>query len=265
MPWSEARTPSGMAYAVVGQGPPLVLVHGLMARGAMFEPVVEALSADFRLVVPDLRGHGGSRGLGGPYTVKRSAADVVELLDHLQISATALLGYSHGGPVCELLAFEHPARVQSLVLACTYAHNAATPRERVESYVFEALAAALGGQRLARMMIREGAPTGGGPPLSPARVAWLRQVLGSASRAALVQSAREMRDFDSRPWLSSVTTPALIVAGAEDHAVPEHHFQMLTRALPHGTVRIVPGAGHTLVWTHGDVLAELVRSWLSSA
>jgi pimeloyl-ACP methyl ester carboxylesterase len=261
----QDRTGSGLAFAVAGNGPALVLVHGLMARGAMFEPLVERLERDFMLIVPDLRGHGASGAMEGPYTVEQSAADVVELLDHVGVPAASMLGYSHGGPVCQQLARLHPGRVRRLVLACSYAYNTVTFREYLESWVFGALLSAFGGKRMARWMVREGVSIGGGPPLSAQQVSWLREVLGSGPRAALVAASREMRHFDSRPWLPSLAVEALVVAGAEDHAVPEHHFRMLTTKIPRVASHVVGGAGHTLVWTHTAILAEIVRDWLLRA
>jgi 3-oxoadipate enol-lactonase len=111
-------------------------------------------------------------------------------------------------------------------------------------------------------MVREGVSVGGGPPLSPGQVSWLREVLGQGPRAALLGAAREMRHFDSRPWLSAIGVDTLVVAGAEDHAVPEHHFRMLRTRIPNVDARIVEGAGHTLIWTHTAVLADILRDWL---
>jgi pimeloyl-ACP methyl ester carboxylesterase len=261
----QDKTRSGLAFGVAGKGPALVLVHGMMARGAMFEPLVERLARDFMLIIPDLRGHGDSAAMAGPYSVERSATDVVELLDQLEVPAAAILGYSHGGPVCQQVAWSHPGRVRRLILACSYAHNTATLREYLESWVFGAIVSVFSGKRVARWMVREGVSIGGGPPLSAQQVSWLREVLGGASRGALAAAAKEMRHFDSRPWLSSLAVETLVVAGAEDHAVPEHHFRMLTTRLPRVTSHVVAGAGHTLVWTHTAVLAEIVRNWLLRA
>src|SRR5512139_2792382 len=112
-----------------GSGPPLLLVHGLMVTGEMFEPVIEHFATRHRVIVPDLRGHGRSRGLPRPYTAAQLAADLSHLLDHLGIDSTAVLGYSQGGAIAQQLALDHPRQCDRLVLACTYAFNMATPIE----------------------------------------------------------------------------------------------------------------------------------------
>jgi pimeloyl-ACP methyl ester carboxylesterase len=65
-----------------GSGPPLLLVHGLMVTGKMFRPVIDHLSIRHRVIVPDLRDHGRSRGLTPPYTAVQLASDLSRLLDH---------------------------------------------------------------------------------------------------------------------------------------------------------------------------------------
>ena len=66
-----------------GNGSPLVLIHGLMMSHKMFEKVLPVFAEKHRVICPDLRGHGGSDGLGPPYTIPQLAKDVVDLLDRL--------------------------------------------------------------------------------------------------------------------------------------------------------------------------------------
>src|ERR1700682_3746080 len=112
------RTSPDMLYCTDrGSGPPLLLVHGLMVSGEMFDTVVDQFARRHRVIVPDLRGHGRSRNLPPPYTVRQLAADLSRLLDHLGIESTAVLGYSQGGAVAQQLALDHPEQCHRLVLA----------------------------------------------------------------------------------------------------------------------------------------------------
>src|SRR5262245_30378250 len=115
-----------------GAGTPLLLIHGLMVTGAMYDPVLPALSAHYHVIVPDLRGHGHSGALPGPYRVEQLARDLAQLLGNLQIDAAHVLGYSQGGAVAQQFAHDYPRRVRGLVLACTYAYNMLSRREQVE-------------------------------------------------------------------------------------------------------------------------------------
>ena len=106
----------------------------------MFDPLVEILRDAFRLLIPDLRGHGQSGGLGGPYDVRAMAGDLEAVIDHSGLARVNVLGYSHGGAVAQALARGRPSTVSQLFLVCTYACNVATPREYLEGL---ALVAAL--------------------------------------------------------------------------------------------------------------------------
>ena len=86
-----------LSYDEFGSGPAVVLLHGLCGSRAYWKPVVEPLSKRFRVVVPDLRGHGLSPAPEGKYTMESMAADVIRLLDDLNIDRAVLFGHSLGG------------------------------------------------------------------------------------------------------------------------------------------------------------------------
>jgi 3-oxoadipate enol-lactonase len=85
-----------------------------MAAGAMFDPLIELLKDQFRMLIPDLRGHGKSGDLNGPYDVAALAADLDILLVEARFNRCAVMGYSHGGAIAQQLAHTRPA-----VVACT--------------------------------------------------------------------------------------------------------------------------------------------------
>ena len=244
-----------------GAGSPLLLLHGLMATGDMFRSVVATLATQHRLIVPDLRGHGRSAHLPGPYSAWQLAADLGHLLDQLGLGKVDVLGYSHGGAVAQQFALDHPRRLRRLVLACTYAHNMLTPREHFEGFLAPWLTRLLGPRSLAALMMRSGA--GGGPPLPPDVAQGFIDMLGSNRRAQMAAAARDLAVFDSRPRLKEIVAPTLVIAGSVDQAVPIAHARMLAAGIPHAELHIIEGAGHTLIWTHPDLLMSLFESWLS--
>ena len=155
---SASAAPSELVYfSEHGSGPPLLLVHGLMMTGEMFDPVIEHFAARHRVIVPDLRGHGRSRGLPPPYTAAQLAADLARLLDHLGIDSAAVFGYSQGGAIAQQLALDHPGRCDRLVLGCTYAYNMATPLEWLEGQLGPPLVRVFGMRRLANLGISQSA------------------------------------------------------------------------------------------------------------
>lgn len=105
-----------MFYRTVGSGSPLLLLHSGTQSGDMWDPLVAALSARYRLIIPDLRGHGGSTNPDGPLATRRFADDVVALLDYLEISRCKAIGASAGGMTLLHLAMTHPERIEALVV-----------------------------------------------------------------------------------------------------------------------------------------------------
>ncbi|PLY00058.1 MAG: O-methylpimelyl-ACP methylesterase [Desulfuromonas sp.] len=106
------------AWRETGEGTPLVLVHGWSMSSAVFAEALAELSSDFRVLAPDLRGHGFSSP-GDVYHLEALANDLLQWLDALGISQTHLLGWSLGGQVCMQLASRAPERVEKLALVCS--------------------------------------------------------------------------------------------------------------------------------------------------
>jgi 3-oxoadipate enol-lactonase len=242
-----------------GSGPPLLLVHGVMITGEMFAPVVEHFALRHRVIVPDLRGHGRSRDLPPPYTVPHLASDLVRLIDHLGIGSAAVLGYSQGGAVAQQLALDHPGRCHRLVLACTYAYNMATLRERIEGHLAPVLVKVMGMRGFARLVVAQGLQQ-----VAPDRAAWVVGLIGSQDPPLMVSAWRAAMAFDSRRRLAEIACPTLVVAGSNDRAVPLHHAKMLHDGIRGSRLAIVDGGDHALIWARPEALVEAVDEFLAS-
>ncbi len=242
-----------------GAGPPLLLVHGVMVSGAMFDAVVDPLAARHRVIVPDLRGHGRSRTLPPPFDAATLAADLARLLDHLGVRSTAVVGYSQGGAIAQALVLDHPARCHRLVLACTYAFNLATVREKLEGHAAPLLLRALGMRRFAKLVFAVGLEGA-----SADRKAWLTRLMGEQDRDAMLRAWREVMAFDSRPRLAEIRCPTLVLAGASDTAVPFHHARMLHDGIAGSRLEVIEGANHGLIWTHTAEFLKAVDAFLDA-
>ena len=108
-----------MAYDVAGSGPSVVLLHGYPFNRSMWREQTEALSANYRVITPDLRGHGETSVTPEPATMEEMARDVIALLDELGIERVTLGGLSMGGYVALALYRRFPLRVRALILADT--------------------------------------------------------------------------------------------------------------------------------------------------
>lgn len=104
-------------YEVQGSGPPVVLIHGHSLDLRMWDPQVSALTgAGYRLIRYDIRGHGRTDAPDGGYTLQNYSADLRDLLDHLALDRTHLVGLSMGGSIAMQFALDQPDRVRSLTL-----------------------------------------------------------------------------------------------------------------------------------------------------
>ncbi|MGK2954134.1 MAG: alpha/beta fold hydrolase [Solirubrobacterales bacterium] len=109
------------AWRSTGSGPPLILVNGYAASGADWDrEFVSALAPDFTLLCPDNRGVGGSERGDGELTIEAMAADVEQLMDHLELETAGICGWSMGGYVVQALAERASDRVSSLTLIGTH-------------------------------------------------------------------------------------------------------------------------------------------------
>lgn len=240
-----------------GSGPPLLLVHGLMVTGEMFEPVIGHFATRHRVIVPDLRGHGRSRGLPPPYTATQLASDLARLLDHLGIDTTAVLGYSQGGVIAQQLALDHPGRCNRLVLACTFAFNMVTLSERLEGHLTPLLIQVLGMRRLAKLSVSQGLKQ-----LDRKQGDWLAGLIEDQDPKLMVSAWRETMAFDNRRRLVEIRCPTLIIAGSNDQAVPIHHANMLHNGIPGSRLVIIDGADHALIFTHSDEFLRVTDEFL---
>lgn len=111
-----------IAYDDIGDGPPIVLLHGLGLDRSMWWPQVEELSNRHRVIIVDLRGAGESSTLKHSQRVLSTQADdVVALLEHLEIEKTVICGISYGGLVAQEVALRHPEKISGLLLCDTFA------------------------------------------------------------------------------------------------------------------------------------------------
>lgn len=257
----EYRASNGLFYKVTGNGEPLLLLHGLMVTGAMFDPLVPLLQGNFCMIIPDLRGHGDSGELPGPYDVPSLAADLDAVLKHAGVERCAVLGYSHGGAVAQQLAYTRRSTVGRMMLTCTYACNVATPRERMEARVFLTLLTLFSPHTFAKLIVQRSKPKPAGEiGLNKTQVAWLRALMGTNHAAPMRGVVRGLATFDSRPWLGEIRVPTLVVGGTDDTGVPQHHFDMLVNGITGARGLLIERAGHTLIWTHTRELAEIVQT-----
>lgn len=257
---SPHQQPQLLYFTEHGSGPALLLVHGLMITGEMFEPITPTLAKSHRLIIPDLRGCGKSRELPPPYTVKQHAADLAQLLHHLGIESADVLGYSQGGPIVEQLAVDYPKLVRRLILSNTYAYNTVTLSEKIEGSLVPLFIRIFGMRRFAELTGSMGLRQ-----VPKERVESYRRIMKLISEQDSKIMIAEWKDavaFDGRSQLKEIKAPTLIIAGTKDTAIPMHHAKMLNEGIAASKLVVIEGADHALIWADPDKLLDAVTNFL---
>jgi 2-hydroxy-6-oxonona-2,4-dienedioate hydrolase len=220
-------------------GPAAVLIGGTALSGRYLLPTAVELARRIPVWVPDLAGRGASEGPGGVPDVEQHADLLASWMDSAGLERVALLGNSMGCQVAGEVAARHPERVSHLILQgpTTDAQARTLPRQLL---------------RLLAVGTREPMSLG---PLEV--VDWLRA--GVRYAAGSVRSTLRHRIEDVLPH---VTCPALVVRGSRDLVVPERWAARVRDLLPDGQLRVIPGAAHALVYTHGLELARVTDAFL---
>jgi 3-oxoadipate enol-lactonase len=254
---SDRTPPVRLSASLAGPAgaPVVVLGNSLGTTGELWDPQLTALAARFRVLRYEHRGHDGSPAPPGPYTVAELGADVLALLDELGIEAASYCGVSLGGMVGMWLAAAAPERIQALAVCCTsaYVPSAQLYLDRA------ALVRAAGMAAVSRQVVERWftpAFAGRSPGTVAGFVTTLEQDVDPEGYAGCCEAIAAM---DLRPLLASVRAPTLVVAGADDPALPPWHSAVIASAIPAAHLQVIRGAAHLANVTQpGEVTAALL-------
>jgi pimeloyl-ACP methyl ester carboxylesterase len=229
-----------MYYEIHGEGPPLVLLHPFFGCTQFWNPFVADFAAEYRLIVPDLRGHGRSTNPTGQYTERQSALDIFALLDQLGIDRFKAVGVSSGGMNLIHMATQQPVRVEAMVLVSA------------TSYLPEQGRAILRKRSLATDwdVLRQ------------------RHVYGDDQIQALLDRFYSFQDsYDDMsftpPYLSTITAHTLIVHGDRDAFFPVSIPVEMYAAIPQAYLWIVPNGGHVPIRDkHATAFTQIALKFL---
>lgn len=232
-----------LAYTDAGSGPTVVFLHGFPFDRSMWSGQVEKLSANFRVVAPDLRGHGATSVTNDPSTMEAMAEDVVALLDELNVSRAVVCGLSMGGYVALALFRAFAARVRALVLADTRA-TADTEDARRTREVNAQRALAEGMEPIVEAMIPKllSERTRAGEPAVVARVREMMSGVSPEGAAAALRGMALRRD--QTDLLAKIDVPTLVVVGSEDIITPPSDAEAMHALIAGSRLQVIEGAGH---------------------
>ncbi len=253
----------GVHYDELGSGPPLLLISGLGANRLSWTPVLPLLQDAFRCITFDNRGTGESDVPPGPYTIDQMGNDAAALIDALGVAPVAVVGWSMGGSVLQSLLINHGDKLRRAVLLSTLPSYTDLQHGWLDSLLTLRRSNL---DPLALSII--GMPWGFTPRLLAdhprafkaaqlaSRNPYPTRVEGFEAQAAAI------RVYDSRPRLGKVTTPTLVLAGAEDVLTPVHQSVEIAELIPNARLRVLARGGHAMVVEYPEDTVHAIRAFL---
>ncbi len=245
--------------------PTVVLLHGLVASGGLnWFQAFEPLSKHFRVIAPDMRGHGRGLRSWSRFRLADCADDVAALMSVLEVDRAIAVGYSMGGPVAQLLWHRHPARVSGLVMCAT--SNRFVPGVRTRMGMVTAVSAIAGSTRIGQLATRipislvqrQVPPAVRARPDSFAR--WAAAEMRRHDPRVLAEALAAVSNFNSTDWLNEVDVPTALMITKRDKAIPAPDQLRLLLSAPSASTHIYD-EGHT--WcakaNFGPAVADVCR------
>ncbi|MGH8032946.1 MAG: pimeloyl-ACP methyl ester esterase BioH [Luteimonas sp.] len=264
-----------MHVAVVGDGPPLLLLHGWAMHGGVFAPLVDRLRDRYRLHLVDLPGHGHSRDSGVPLTLDACVEAIID-----QVPVAAWCGWSLGGLVALKAATAHPDRVSALAMLCAsprfvreeadVASAAGTPgrwRWGMSAEIFDDFAAGLRDDwraTLDRFIALEAL----GSSDARGELRALRAALfarGEPAAAVLADGLDLLKTSDLRACLPALSVPNLWIAGRRDRLVDPRALRAAAACAKQSQCVSIELGAHAPFLTHADEVAGLLHQFFDSA
>jgi pimeloyl-ACP methyl ester carboxylesterase len=246
-----------ISFDCVGNGTPLVLLHGWALDRRAWTPQIEALAARFRLIVPDRRGFGAS---SAPPGLAAETGDILTILRRLDIDRAVLLGMSQGGRIALRFAVTHPDRVSGLVLQGAPLDGFAPEPRREDAIPVSSYRALARAGRMAEVRSLWRAH-----PLmrcaAPAVRRLLDQLLADYEGRDLLHPGPD-NVASLANLLADVAVPALVVTGEHDTPWRQLVGDALAYGLPHSRRIRVTGAGHLCNLSHADSYNALVADFV---
>ena len=251
-----------IAYTDQGSGDvPIVLLHGFPLDKRMWQQQAEDLSAEHRVIAPDLRGHGESQVTPGPYTMELLADDLNAFLDALGLGQVVLGGFSMGGYVAFAFYRKHPEKVASLLLLDTRpqpdSEDAKGGRETMAQLAESEGSAPIAERLVPRLLCAD-------------TVANCQDIVDCVTtmitECPVEGIAGDLRGMalrgDSSDLLPNISVPTLLVVGDQDVITPPAESQSMAAAIPNATLVEVSGAGHLSNLENPDAFTGAIRDFL---
>lgn len=252
-----------LVYWILGAGNPVVLLHPFPVSHEFWLPVADALATRYRIILPDLRGHGES-GIGeGPATMEKHAADIARVMDHADVGRAPLVGVSIGGYALFEFWRKYRGRVAALGLCNTKAPadgpEARAGRLQAANDVLERGTEPFFAGMIQKVLAKTTREMR--PDLADGALRMMRQM--SPEDVAQVQRGMAARP-DSVDTLKTINVPTLLITGDEDTMTGVKEAELMRQHISASQMRVIPKAGHYSPWEQPEAVGRILRQFLDS-
>ena len=252
-----------ISYWTVGSGPAIVLLHPFPANHEFWMPVAETLSKRYRVILPDLRGHGDSESGAGPATMEKHVADIVRICEQEKVKRAVFMGCSIGGYILFEFWRRERARVVALGLCDTRA-SADTPQGRADRLKSADDVQQKGPAEFVEQQARKlvGKTT---QQTRPDIFDTAHAMMKKMTVAGIVNVQRGMAERpDSIPTLKTIDVPTFILVGEEDIVTPPADSELMHREIAGSKFARIVQAGHYAAYERPQEVAPLLRNFADS-
>ena len=253
-----------IVYELQGKGPPVVLLHPFPCDHEFWNPVAPALNSRYRMITPDLRGHGDSEIGEGPALMSKHAHDVARVMDAAGVGKAAFIVCSIGGYISFEFWRRFRERVSALVL-CNSRPQADTLEARANRLKAAADVLEQGTEPFIESMIPKlmGRTTVGA---RPDLVGGARRMMRKMSPQHISLVLRGMAERpDSVPDLKTINVPTLIVMGDEDVLSTIPDGDLMRQNIAGSQLKMIPKAGHYAPWEQPQAVGKILRQFLDES
>ncbi|HWY23158.1 MAG TPA: alpha/beta fold hydrolase [Candidatus Acidoferrum sp.] len=250
-----------IVYRVLGEGPPVILLHPFPANHEFWLPVAQSLATRYLVILPDLRGHGDSGRGEGPATMDKHASDIARVMDDADIGRAPLVGVSIGGYALFEFWRSHRGRVAALGLC-----NTKAPADSAEARAGRLQAADDVLERGTELFFQSMIPRLLGKTTREMRPDLIEGALRMMRRMSPEDVAQVQRGMAERPdsvdTLKNINVPTLLVTGEEDILTGVNEAELMRQHIAGSQLRVIPKAGHYSPWEQPEEVGKLLRQFL---
>lgn len=247
-------------YSIEGEGPWITLSHSLACDASMWDPQIDMLKKNFKVLRFDTRGHGQSAAPDGEYTLDQMADDVHGLFGMLGITRSHWMGLSMGGMIGQAFALKYPGMFLSMILADTTSrqppNGAAMWGERIQTAKTKGMDALVDGT-LARWF------TDGYRAANPDVMSGIGKVIRNTPAAGYAGCCAAISQINLTERLKEIKCPTLILVGEQDHGTPVEASRTIQANLPGAELLVIPSAAHISNIEQSAVFNVAIRDFLT--